>query len=71
MSRCCCAYLSVRLPSGLVRLAQVEPQPISVFLVHTLHDVEGALAQSLTHGVKEDQDQVTDIAWVGRWEGAM
>lgn len=64
----CCAHLSVRLSPGLVGLAQVETQPIPVFLVQTLDDVEGALAQSLTHGVKEHQDQVTDIAWGWQWE---
>lgn len=49
-------YLSVRLSSGLVSLAQVKPQPVSVLFIQALHNVEGALAQSLTHGVKEDQN---------------
>lgn len=54
-------YLSVRLSAGLVSLAQVEAKPVSVFLIQSLHYVEGALTQSLTHGVEEDQDQVTEI----------
>lgn len=58
---CCRAYLSVRLSPRLVGLAQVKMQSIPVFLIQVLHNVEGALAQSLTHGVKEDQNQVTEI----------
>lgn len=54
-------YLSVRLSPGLVSLAQVKVKSIPVFLIQALHNVEGALAQGLTHGVKEDQDQVTEI----------
>lgn len=30
-------------------------------LIQALHNIEGALAQCLTHGVKEDQDEVTEI----------
>ena len=52
-------YLSVRLSPGLVSFAQEKTQSISVFLIQPLHNVEGALAQSLTHGVEEDQNQVT------------
>lgn len=37
-----------------------------MFLIQALHDVEGALAQSLTHGVKEDQNEVTEITWAGQ-----
>lgn len=62
-------YLSVRLSPGLVSLAQVKMQSIPVFLIQALHDVEGALAQGLTHGVKENQDQVTEVAW--EWEGPL
>ena len=68
---CCCAYLSVRLPPSLVRFAQIEAQAVPVFLIQTLHDVECALAQSLTHGVKEDQNQVTEITWERQWEGPL
>lgn len=32
-----------------------------MFLIQTLNNVQGAFAQSLAHGVKEDQDQVTEI----------
>lgn len=56
-----CSYLPVRLAPSLVSLAQVKVQPIAVLLIQVLHNVECALAQSLTHGVKEDQNQVTEI----------
>lgn len=59
----CERYLSVRFPASLVGFAEVESQSVAMFLVQALHDVEGALAQSLTHGVEEDQDQVTEITW--------
>jgi hypothetical protein len=36
-----------------------------VLLVELLHDVEGAFAQRLAHGVKEHQDEVTQLAWEG------
>lgn len=57
----CCSHLSVRLSPGLVSLAQVKTQSVPLFLIQALHNVERALAQSLTHGVKEDQNQVTEI----------
>lgn len=63
LSCCCCSYLSVGLSPGLVSLAQVKTQSVPVFLIQAFHNVEGALAESLTHGVKEDQDQVTEIPW--------
>ena len=53
--------LSVRLVTGLVSLAQVEPHPLRMFGRDLLHDVQCSLAQSLTNGVEEDKDQVTEI----------
>lgn len=34
-----------------------------MFFIQGLHNVEGPLAQSLTHGVKENQDKVTKFPW--------
>lgn len=58
---CCWSHLSVRLAPGFVRLAQVKAQTVPLFLIQALHNVERALAQSLAHGVEEDQDQVTEV----------
>lgn len=55
-------YLSVRLSASLIGFAEVKTQSVAVFLVQALHNVEGAFAQSLTHGVEEDQNQVTEIS---------
>lgn len=54
-------YLSVGLSARLVGLAQVEAQPVPVRLVQALHDVEGALAKRLTHGVEEDEHEVAEV----------
>lgn len=35
-------HLSVGLSAGLVSLAEVKTQSVTVFLVQALHDVEGA-----------------------------
>ena len=39
--------LPVRLVSGLVGLAQVEPHPLGMLLTQLLHDVQRTLAQGL------------------------
>ena len=57
----CCVYLSVRLSPCFISLAQVKAQPVAVFFIQALDNVEGALAQSLTHGIKEDHNKITQI----------
>lgn len=57
--------LSVRLPPGFICLAEVEAQLVRNLIAQLLHNVECALAQRLAHGVKEHQDEVTQLAWEG------
>lgn len=42
-----------------------------MFLIQALHDVECALAESLAHGVEEDQNQVTEITWASQKKGQL
>lgn len=50
--------LSVGFVAGFVRFAEVEKQLVGALLAQLLHDVEGALAESLTHRVEEHKHQV-------------
>lgn len=50
--------LSVGFVAGFVGLAEVEKQLVSALLAQLLHDVEGALAEGLTHRVEEHKHQV-------------
>ena len=58
-----CADLSVSLLARLVCLAEVEVQLVSTLLAQVLHDVEGAFAQRLAHGVEEHKDKVGLLAY--------
>lgn len=65
--------LSVGFVAGFVRLAEVEKQLVCALLAQLLHDVEGALAEGLTHRVEEHKHQVRLLSCVtaaSRWSGA-
>lgn len=54
--------MPIGLCAGLIRFGEIETEALRVLDVELLHEIKRPLAQGLTDGVKEDEDQIRQLS---------